>query len=61
VLSKVLQVLTDLPLWTERLREPVPIVFGAGYGLDDTSRKLRFMLRGADLDYEYIKGLTIPK
>ena len=59
--QKVLQVLTDHQLWTECLREPVPIVYGAGYGPGDTSRMLGFMLRGADLDYEYIKGLTIQK
>jgi O-methyltransferase len=58
---RVLQVLTDHQLWTERFREPVPIVFGAGYGLGDTSRMLGFMLRGTDLDYEYIKSLTIQK
>ena len=46
---KVLQELTGEALWRDVLHEPVPIIYGAGYGLGDTSRMLGFMVKGRDL------------
>ncbi len=58
---KVLQELTDERLWRDTWREPVPIVFGAGYGMGDTSRMLGFMIKGRDLPAEYVNSLTVDK
>ena len=58
---KVLKELTDDRLWRDVLREPVPMVLGAGYGLGDTSRMLGFMVKGADLPAEYLHNLTLDK
>jgi len=58
---KVLKELTDETLWREVLHEPVPIIYGAGYGLGDTSRMLGFMVKGRDLSAEYINSLTVDK
>lgn len=58
---KVLQEITDDRLWRDVLREPVPIVVGAGYGLGDTSRMLGFMVKGRHLSADYINGLTVDK
>lgn len=56
---KVLQALTDDHLWREILREPQPIIFGAGYGLCDASPHLGFLVKGTGLSAEDIKGLTL--
>ncbi len=58
---KVLKELTDDSLWREVLREPVPIIYGAGFGLGDTSRMLGFIVKGHGLSPEYIKSLTVDK
>ena len=49
---KVLKELNDELIWREVLREPVPIMYGAGYGLGDTSRMLGFMVKGRDVSPE---------
>lgn len=58
---KVLQGLTDERLWTERLRAPVPIIFGAGYGLCDASPHLGFFVKGKELTPEYLKSIMLEK
>jgi O-methyltransferase len=58
---KVLKELTDDKLWKDVLREPVPIIYGAGYGLGDTSRMLGFIVKGRDISPEYINSLTVDK
>jgi hypothetical protein len=58
---KVLQTLTDPAMWRDRFQEPVPILFGAGYGMGDTARMIGYMLKGTDLSVDYIKNLTIEK
>jgi hypothetical protein len=58
---KVLKEITDNDLWRDVLRDPVPVVFGAGYGLGDTSRMLGFMVKGRDIAPEYVKGLMVDK
>ena len=58
---KALQVLTDEYLWAEVLREPRPILFGAGFGLCDASPHLGFLVKGTQVAPEYMKSLTISK
>ncbi len=57
---KVLQVLMDSDVWREVFREPAPILFGAGWGLGDSSPALGFMVKGRR-SAEYIKSLTLEK
>lgn len=58
---KVVQALTAEKLWRELFKEPVPILWGAGYGLGDTSPHLGFMVKGPDVSSEYIKSLSMEK
>jgi hypothetical protein len=58
---KVLQTLLDESLWKEVLKEFPPILFGAGYGLGDSSPHLGFMVKGSSITPEYIKSLAIEK
>ena len=53
----VLQVFADKHLWRDLFREPVPIFFGAGFGLCDASPKLGYMVKGSDLSADYLKRL----
>lgn len=57
---KVMQELTNPVVWDEEFHEPVPILFGAGYGLCDSSPHLGFMIKGAQ-SADYIKGLLLEK
>lgn len=57
---KVVQVLMDDHIWREVFREPTPILFGAGWGLGDSSPHLGFMVKGQQ-SAEYIKNLTLEK
>lgn len=57
---KVLQSLLDEELWRKELGEFPPILFGAGYGLSDSSPHLGFMVKQAP-SAEYIKALTMEK
>ena len=58
---KVLDELTDEQLWRNVFKEPMPVVFGAGYGRGDSSRMLGFMLRSRSCPPEYIKRLRLDK
>jgi O-methyltransferase len=51
---KVLQAFTDPELWNDVLRQPMPIIFGAGYGLCETSPNLGFL---AKCDDDQLPGL----
>jgi O-methyltransferase len=57
---KVLETLTDEQIWRDVFREPIPIIFGAGWGLGDASPSLGFFVKGRPTA-EYIKGLTLEK
>jgi O-methyltransferase len=58
---KVLQALLDETLWKKVLNDFPPILFGAGYGLGDSSPHLGFMVKGKAITPEYIKNLAIEK
>ena len=58
---KVLQTILNKHLWREIFREFPPILFGAGYGLGDSSPHLGFMVKGESVTAEYINSLTIGK
>lgn len=57
----VLQAVLDDKLWTERLREFPPILFGAGYGLGDDAPYLGFMVKGRSVSADYLNRLTVRK
>lgn len=58
---RVLQALLAEDLWREEFGEFPPILFGAGYGMGDTSPHLGFMVKGKAMTAEYINGLAIEK
>ena len=58
---KVLQTILEENLWREVFKEYPPILFGAGYGLRDSSPHLGFMVKGKLTTAEYINCLTIDK
>lgn len=59
-LTKALQALYEPQLWRELDALP-PLLFGAGYGLNDGSPHLGFMVKGADISAEYLDSLRIHK
>ena len=58
---KVLQELYSPDLWQGRFKSTPPILFGAGYGLSDTSPHLGYMVKGERLSPEYLKSLTLSR
>ena len=58
---KVLQELYRPELWRNTFKSIPPILFGAGYGLCDSSPHLGYMVKGEGLTAEYLKSLTIDK
>ena len=58
---KVLQELYRPELWRNTFKSIPPILFGAGYGLCDSSPHLGYMVKGDELTAEYLKSLTIDK
>jgi len=58
---KVLQAILDEKVWRDVLKEFPPILFGAGYGLGDSSSHLGFMVKGQSVTAEYVKSLAIQK
>jgi O-methyltransferase len=58
---KVLNALMDRKLWSEELHGFPPVLFGAGYGLGDSSPHLGFFVKGETATPEYINSLTIEK
>ena len=59
-LTKALQALYEPHLWRELDAVP-PILFGGGYGLNDGSPHLGFMVKGDDIPGEYLHSLRIHK
>lgn len=59
--TNVLQALCDDRVWSEVMREPRPILFGAGFGMRDASPNLGVMVKGKDLTASYIDSLMIDK
>jgi hypothetical protein len=57
---KVLQAFNDEHLWREIFYEHPPILFGAGYGICDSSPHLGFAVKG-QVTADYIKSLTFDK
>lgn len=57
---KVIQALTDHDLWARIFREPVPPLFGAGFGLGDGSPHLGYFVKGP-VTAAYLKSLTLAK
>ena len=58
---KVLQELYNPVLWRNTFKSFPPILFGAGYGLCNSSPHLGYMVKGEALSAEYLKSLTIDK
>jgi O-methyltransferase len=58
---KVLQELYSPELWRNTFRSIPPILFGAGYGLCNSSPHLGYMVKGEHLSAEYLKSLTIDR
>lgn len=58
---KVLQELYRPELWRDTFKSFPPILFGAGYGLCNSSPHLGYMVKGEGLSAEYLKSLTIDK
>ena len=59
-LTKALQALYEPQLW-QGLDAFPPVVFGGGYGLNDGSPHLGYMVKGADISAEYLDSLRIYK
>ena len=59
-LTKALQALYEPQLWRELAAVP-PILFGGGYGLNDGSPHLGFMVKGSDISADYLDSLRIHK
>lgn len=61
---KVLEEITDERIWQKVLSEPLPLIFGAGYGLSDSSPHLGVLVKGQGgrrASPEYINSLTLEK
>jgi predicted O-methyltransferase YrrM len=58
---KVLQELYNPDLWMNTFKAIPPILFGAGYGLCDSSPHIGYMVKGEALSTDYLKSLTIDK
>ncbi|MFH1655674.1 MAG: TylF/MycF/NovP-related O-methyltransferase [Candidatus Omnitrophota bacterium] len=58
---KSLQALLNEKLWKDVLKEFPPILFGAGFGMSDSSNHLGFFVKGKSVHPEYIKSLTVYK
>jgi len=58
---KVLQELYSPDLWRHKFMSTPPILFGAGYGLSDSSPHLGYMVKGDGLSSEYLKSLTVAR
>lgn len=58
---KVLQAILNENLWRDVFNEFPPILFGAGYGMRDSSCHLGFMVKGKSVTADYINSLTIEK
>lgn len=58
---KVLQELYNPDLWQVKFKSTPPILFGAGYGLSDSSPHLGYMVKGNGLSSEYLKSLTVSR
>lgn len=61
VYIKVLQAILDGNLWRETFKEFLPILFGSGSGLCDSSPNIGFFVKGNTISAEYINSLTITK
>jgi hypothetical protein len=57
----VLQALYSKSVWNDELKSFPPIFFGAGYGINDLSPHMGYMVKGDDLDASYFKALTLEK
>ena len=57
----VLKSILDEDLWIKIFKEFPPILFGAGYGLSNSSPHLGFFVKGKSIKAEYIKHLIINK
>jgi O-methyltransferase len=57
----VLQHLYDKNLWLNELKSFPPIFFGAGFGVNDQSPHLGYMVKGETVSAEYLKSLTLEK
>jgi len=58
---KVLQDLLDRSLWLDELSSFPPILFGAGFGIYNSSPHIGYFVVGDDVPAEYFKQLTIDK
>jgi O-methyltransferase len=58
---KVLQEFYSPDLWQDTFKTTPPILFGAGYGLSDSSPHLGYMVKGQGLSSEYLKSLTVSR
>lgn len=58
---KVLQELYSPKLWRDELKSIPPILFGAGFGIYNSSPHIGYMVKGDGLNPEYLKSLTIDK
>jgi O-methyltransferase len=58
---KVLHELYRPELWRDVLKATPPILFGAGYGLCDSSPHLGYMVKGELLSPDYLKSLTMDR
>jgi O-methyltransferase len=57
----VLKAILDRKLWLDELKEYPPILFGAGFGLGDSSPHLGFFVKGQEADTDYINSITLEK
>ncbi len=58
---QVLQAMHLKELWNNTLKDFPPVMFGAGYGMGDSSPHLGYMVKGDNISPGYIKGLAILK
>lgn len=58
---KVLQEFYNPQLWRDVFKSFPPVLFGAGFGLCNDSPHMGYMVKGDNLDPEYLKSLTIDK
>ena len=58
---KVLQEFYNPEVWADEFKSMPPILFGAGFGLCNSSPHIGYMVKGDSLSPEYLKSLTIDK
>lgn len=58
---KVLKEFYNPELWNTRFKSFPPIIYGGGYGLCNSSPHMGYMVKGMNLNEDYLKAITLNK